>query len=536
MRGSTAGGRRIAVAAALVASAACRGGYQLPQASAGNASPFASAGTGSTYLVGTSITLDATGSYDPDGHIQSYQWTLVDRPFASSAHLAAPTAPTTQLVLDWPGTYTVKLTVTDDQGATATSSVTEVADGPAVTVDAGSDASVAWRQTVQLAGSVQVEAGVPSTVHWSFASRPAKSSAVIAGDSTLAPSFVADAEGDYVVQLTASTMYGHATASVTITSTAPRDVITYPIVAAAYSTALDRFVLAGSSPPALHVHDPETGDDVAVPLVAAPTSVSIEPTGLRAAVGHNRVVSIVDLQTDAVVGTYTVPLAVGDLAFGSDARVHCFTPVGFAFDPIYSLDLTSGTVTTSSTEIEEGSHARIAPDGKSMDVYESIDSPTEYARYDVTTSPVTYVRMARPAGGVPWFLDSGAAFVGGGGVYWASDDPALDMELQTSLDEPSGPTIDYVVFVAADDSNATGTLATVGTVEYSTNGGSPGAVLNLYDDQTFVSKGSIFIPDTPYQGTTYDDKAQLVAYRSDGSKVYVLTSAGPVHAIYPVVP
>ena len=532
-RGSTGGRRGIAVAAALLATAACRSGYHVPKASGGNASPFASAGTGSTYLVGTTITLDASGSYDPDGQIESYQWKLADRPPSSSAEIAAPTAPTTQVVLDWPGTYKFDLTVTDDQGATATSSVTEVADGPAVMVDAGSNASVAWRQNVQLAGSVQVENDIPATVHWSFASRPAKSSAVIAGDSTLAPSFMADAEGDYVVQLTASTVYGSATASVTITSTATRDVIAYPIVAATYSTALDRFVLAGSSPPALHVHDPETGDDVAIPLVEAPTAVSLEPTGLRAAVGHNRMVSIVDLQTDKVVSTHTVPLVVGDLAFGNDARVHCAAS-GMSFSPIYTLDLATGTSTAAAQQLyTEDTKVRLAPNGTSLYVYDGYSG--WYYRYDATTDPVTYVRQVRSAGGVPWFIQGGAAFVGGGAVYWASDDPALDMEPKTALVEPSGPTIDSVYFVAAVDSSATGTLATVGNVDY-VSGGYLDAVLNLYDDQTFALGESILIPDTPYQGTTYKNKAQLVAYRSDGSKVYVLTNAAPVHAIYGVVP
>jgi hypothetical protein len=534
-RGCTGRGTRAALATALLALAGCRSAYRVTPGDAGHPAPFANAGTGSSYLAGTTITLDATGSSDPDGQIQSYHWTIVAKPADSSTSIAMPAAATTPVTLDRPGTYTFELAVTDDHGASATSSVTDVADAPAIAVDAGNDQAVAWRQTVQLAGSVQVEAGIPATVKWTFASRPARSTAVIAGDTTLAPSFVADAEGAYVVQLTASTADGDATATVAITATAPRDVITYPVVAAAYSATLDRFVLASSSPAALHVHDPETGDDVAVPLAEAPTSVSIEPTGLRAAVGQNRMLTIVDLQAGTVVRTYTVPLAIGEVAFGSDARVHCFAPVAFDFHPINSVDLASGAVTESGMVVEDGSQARISPDGKTMYVYESTDSPSEYTRYDVTTSPATYVRTARPGGGAPWFLDSGAAFVGGGNVYAASDDAALDMTLQPTLAEPAVPANDSVVFEAADDSSATGTLATVGTIEYG-NGNALGAVLSLYDDRTFAAKDSILIPDTPYQGATHADKAQLVAYRSDGSKIYVLVDAAPVHAIYPVTP
>jgi len=80
---------------------------QLPQARANG--PY-------TITVGTPLTLSSGGSFDPDGSLVSYQWTLGDGRTASGA---APT-----VTYATPGTYSVGLTVTDNVGATASSSAT----------------------------------------------------------------------------------------------------------------------------------------------------------------------------------------------------------------------------------------------------------------------------------------------------------------------------------------------------------------------------------------------------------------------------
>ena len=63
------------------------------------------------------VTFDGTGSFDPDGTIVSYNWTLQGNPFGN-----APTFDVTRPL----GTYVVTLTVTDNLGATASDTVTVV--------------------------------------------------------------------------------------------------------------------------------------------------------------------------------------------------------------------------------------------------------------------------------------------------------------------------------------------------------------------------------------------------------------------------
>jgi hypothetical protein len=71
---------------------------------------------------GQRITLDGTGSNDPDGDTPlSYRWSLRSKPLASTTTLADPTQASTSMQLDpsVPGAYEVQLEVTDAQGVKA---------------------------------------------------------------------------------------------------------------------------------------------------------------------------------------------------------------------------------------------------------------------------------------------------------------------------------------------------------------------------------------------------------------------------------
>jgi hypothetical protein len=68
---------------------------------------------------GLSVTLDGTGSSDPDGDSPlTFRWTLRNRPLASTTTIAMPETALTAMRLDpsVPGAYEVQLEVTDSQG------------------------------------------------------------------------------------------------------------------------------------------------------------------------------------------------------------------------------------------------------------------------------------------------------------------------------------------------------------------------------------------------------------------------------------
>jgi PKD repeat protein len=77
----------------------------------GNEPPIASAGEPYSGIVGTSITFDGSGSRDPDGTIVSHVWEFGDGSSGSGE--------TAMHTYSAAATYRVTLTVTDDQGASA---------------------------------------------------------------------------------------------------------------------------------------------------------------------------------------------------------------------------------------------------------------------------------------------------------------------------------------------------------------------------------------------------------------------------------
>lgn len=85
-----------------------------------NQLPVANAGPDQTItLPTTSVSIDGTGSKDPDGNIVSHAWTQVGGP-VSAKFGNAWISKTTISGISQPGTYTFRLTIKDNMGATAT--------------------------------------------------------------------------------------------------------------------------------------------------------------------------------------------------------------------------------------------------------------------------------------------------------------------------------------------------------------------------------------------------------------------------------
>lgn len=77
--------------------------------------PLADAGLDQRAEVGETVLLDGTGSRDPDGRIETYEW-QIETPDGRTVTPADPTDPRTRFVVQEPGRYEVTVTVTDDDG------------------------------------------------------------------------------------------------------------------------------------------------------------------------------------------------------------------------------------------------------------------------------------------------------------------------------------------------------------------------------------------------------------------------------------
>lgn len=199
---------------------ACNGG----SGGAPNQPPTADAGEAQSVTVGDPVSLDGSGSTDPDGDDLTFAWELRSKPDGSSAELAGADTPAAGFVADAAGEYEVALTVSDGQESDSdTVLITAAAPGPGNTppvADAGGDATVPAGQEVILDGSASSNAdGDDLTFSWELSSRPDGSSAHLADADTQNPAFIPDMAGEYVVELTVSDGEDTDSDSVTITAT-----------------------------------------------------------------------------------------------------------------------------------------------------------------------------------------------------------------------------------------------------------------------------------------------------------------------------
>ncbi|MBI4688696.1 MAG: PKD domain-containing protein, partial [Nitrospirae bacterium] len=95
-----------------------------------NQSPTANAGTDQTGEQSYEITLDGSGSSDPDGDPLKYTWSFISKPSGSTASLSDSSSKTPTFTPDLQGTYVIQLVVndyfTDSSPSTVTLTVTPI--------------------------------------------------------------------------------------------------------------------------------------------------------------------------------------------------------------------------------------------------------------------------------------------------------------------------------------------------------------------------------------------------------------------------
>jgi hypothetical protein len=151
---------------------------------------------------GETVHLSGTGT-DPDGDALTYSWSFMNRPAGSSATLSGAESSAATFTPDVGGQYIVQLTVSDGELTAVDDCVIMVNTLPVA--EAGEDRDVTVGEVVQLNGTASFDPdGDALTYSWSFASRPAGSSASLQNAGTANPGFTPDKGGEYVVRLVVS--------------------------------------------------------------------------------------------------------------------------------------------------------------------------------------------------------------------------------------------------------------------------------------------------------------------------------------------
>jgi hypothetical protein len=183
------------------------GGSAFDSAGDGNGQPIADAGADESATVGVVVSLDGSGSYDPDGDDLEFTWEIVDSPSGSNVKLDGRDEETCRLQPDVAGVYRVELVVSDGARESDPDDVeiTAAEDNGAPVADAGSDQTVTQGDTVQVDGSGSSDPdGDRLSYQWALSTKPTGSSASLSSATAEKPSFTTDKAGVYEVTLTVS--------------------------------------------------------------------------------------------------------------------------------------------------------------------------------------------------------------------------------------------------------------------------------------------------------------------------------------------
>ncbi|ANH68782.1 PKD domain-containing protein [Mitsuaria sp. 7] len=255
----------------------------------------------------TQLTLRGGDSQDADGDALTYLWTLVGKPAGSAAALSSTSAINPTVTVDAEGPYQFRLRVTDTAGAFSerTLTVNVGVEPPVALVDRARITLLAG-QTAQSSASPSFDRdGDALSFSWSLDARPAGSAATIATPNQAALSFVPDVAGTYVATVTVSD--GRFTASTGVEIRALASIATsvslgFTPLDARYSSGLDKVVMTTAAP-GLRIVDPATGTVESVVLPLAVKNFSLSPQGRLAAVLHEGLVTLVDVQNATVLRT-----------------------------------------------------------------------------------------------------------------------------------------------------------------------------------------------------------------------------------------
>lgn len=496
------------------------GGPDLVDITAGNDPPIANAGPDQSVEIATLVALDGSGSSDANGDPLTYHWGM-DVPWNSSAVLSDVSAVNPTFTPDKAGTYTLYLAVHDGTEYSLYSDIVRVTASVTAVADAGPDQykTTGPATVITLDGHGSHDsAGRPMTYAWSFTRMPEGSAAALSDSSSVSPTFTGDLEGKY--ELSLQILYnGYAnslpdTVTVVVITDRPVTGLPFKVSDAEYSRQLDRIIMVSGSPSnRLHLYDPIANIDQTIDLSAVPTSVSVSPDGLYAAVGHDSFITYADLVSKSVVTTLQVGgLGNLDVVLAGNGYVYALR------NPFAAVNISTGTTTF--WRNGAGSKARLHPSGTAL--YTA--SGNAVLKFDISSGPLVYLYSSNTTpgryynvGNDIWMTEDGTSLITQyGNVFNASSGSTNDMTAPKS----------YLGFQSqyAAHSTAAARIAFIPLAQWDTNKWIDDTELWMFD-QSYGLLKAIALPHFVTGVGDYPGYGKFIFFDSTGTNMFVVMQA-----------
>jgi chitinase len=324
---------------------------------------------------------------------------------------------------------------------------------------------------------------------------------------------------------------------------APLDVLSrvalpHDVIDAEFSKALNRIVMVGSYPAnALHVYDVATGTERQVALNRLPTAVSISPDGLTAAVGHDALITVVDLATVGQPGApapiiLNVSAVVFDVILDGRGYVHALPRVD-QWVAIHSVHIATNTEYLSTgRSLRAGSRGRLHPSGDYIYDANNGLSPDDIEKWDIRAGAAVGMYDSPYHGdygmcGNLWFNEPGSTiYTACGNTFRSSEVQAQDMVYSGRIELSVLNGVSYLIR-AVSQSEALGEIALIEydyyRCEVAVWTGPCYHHLAFYES-AFLNRQAVYsLAPVTVNGTTYAQRGLFVFHDAIGTNKYLLS-------------
>lgn len=327
-----------------------------------------------------------------------------------------------------------------------------------------------------------------------------------------------------------------------------RTTLSHDVVDAEYSASLEAVVMISAKPTnSLYVYDTATGTEHEVRLNKAPTAVSISPDGHTAAVGHDALLTIVDLTTAGQAGA-PAPVVLNlsadafDVVLDGRGFVHVMPRID-QWVSTHSIEIATNTEHLGTGSLYAGTRARLHPSGDFMYTANNGLSPSDIAKFDIQTGTADELYDSPYHGdyamcGDLWFKQDGTViYTKCGNTFRTStvrdDDMVYNGRLQLSDSTSYGYQIDSL-----SQSDATDEIALLEADWYQCNVANYSCYthLSLYESD-FLNRMSVYsLTPIAVDSSSYSQRGLFVFHSADGSHRYLISrlfqypgNAGPYY-------
>jgi hypothetical protein len=301
----------------------------------------------------------------------------------------------------------------------------------------------------------------------------------------------------------------------------------YTVASAAYARGRGLLFLRPETEHAIYLLDPDTCGAARIPVPRPPLSIAVSPDEASLAVGHDGLITVIDVASGDLRAALPIPAPATEIAFDAAGHVLVFSRALAGVDTqLLVVEPASGAVTAAGA-LDGGGHLAATADGAGVFWTSDDQTSSDFAaRVVVGRSPLLGSPVAAgPAACHALFpTDDGRAVVTGCGTVLglAPGDAATDLA-------PAGALAGASRVAHADTLAAKGLLAAIRAGDVATTP-PPDGSLRIYTTKDLAFVGEVPLPvlDTGQEQQT--PHGRYVFLRKDGARAYVVARRQPGQA------